>query len=152
MAMSTIDEAESRRLAAEVEARGAQALEGIAISSGDSFVHESESQVILNGSYDINFTMDLVVKETGLFDDLGRRLGVPCEVSPLVRRIFEDWLARYGARAWSSAILRRIEDACGESLRAAGFPAELIDATPETPGEEVAVGRRERHESRAGRA
>ena len=33
---------------------------GIAVSSGNSFVHETESQVILNGSYNINFTMDLV--------------------------------------------------------------------------------------------
>ena len=40
---------------------------GIAISSGNSFVHETESQVILNGSYNINFTMDLVLKDTGFF-------------------------------------------------------------------------------------
>jgi len=39
--------------------------EGIRISSGNSFVHETESQVILNGSRDINFTMDLVVKDVG---------------------------------------------------------------------------------------
>ena len=42
---------------------------GIAVSSGNSFVHETESQVILNGSYNINFTMDLVLKDTGLFDN-----------------------------------------------------------------------------------
>ena len=38
-----------------------KAYKGIAVSSGNSFVHETESQVILNGSYNINFTMDLVL-------------------------------------------------------------------------------------------
>jgi 3-hydroxyisobutyrate dehydrogenase len=35
------------------------AYDAIAASSGTSFVHETESQLILNGSYDIGFTMDL---------------------------------------------------------------------------------------------
>jgi 3-hydroxyisobutyrate dehydrogenase len=34
--------------------------EAIRISSGTSFVHETESQLILSGSRDVNFTMDLV--------------------------------------------------------------------------------------------
>ena len=55
----------------------AKAYKGIAVSSGNSFVHETESQVILNGSYNINFTMDLVLKDTGLFDDLAKKLGDP---------------------------------------------------------------------------
>ena len=50
----------------------AKAYKGIAVSSGNSFVHETESQVILNGSYNINFTMDLVVKDTSLFNDLAK--------------------------------------------------------------------------------
>ncbi len=58
--------------------------EGIRISSGNSFVHETESQVILNGSRDINFTMDLVIKDVGLFDALAKELHVPLELSPLV--------------------------------------------------------------------
>ena len=41
------------------------AYEVIRASSGNSFVHETESQVILNGSYDIGFTMDLAVKDLG---------------------------------------------------------------------------------------
>jgi 3-hydroxyisobutyrate dehydrogenase len=48
----------------------AKAYKGIAVSSGNSFVHETESQVILNGSYNINFTMDLVLKDTGLLMNL----------------------------------------------------------------------------------
>ena len=46
----------------------------IKISSGNSFVHETESQVILNGSYNISFTMDLVLKDMSLFNDLSIKL------------------------------------------------------------------------------
>ncbi len=63
---------------------------GIAVSSGNSFVHETESQVILNGSYNINFTMDLVLKDTGLFDNLAKKLNAPLEISPKIVEIFKD--------------------------------------------------------------
>jgi 3-hydroxyisobutyrate dehydrogenase len=118
----------------------ATTFEAIRISSGNSFVHETESQVILNGSYNINFTMDLVIKDMGLFDSLGRKLDVPLEVSPLVLDIFKDGQERYGPRAWSSSIVRRLEEACGADLRAPGFPEELVDHEPKEPGEEVIVG------------
>ena len=117
-----------------------KAYEAIRISSGNSFVHETESQVILNGSYNINFTMDLVLKDMGLFDGLAQRLEVPLEVSPLVLDIFRDGRARYGDRAWSSMIVKRLEEACGLELRAPGFPAEMTDDEPEEPGAEVFVG------------
>jgi 3-hydroxyisobutyrate dehydrogenase len=113
--------------------------EAVRISSGNSFVHETESQVILNGSYNINFTMDLVVKDMSLFDGLAERLDVPLEVSPLVLDIFKDGQTRYGERAWSSMIVKRLEDACGVDLRAAGFPEEIVDDEAEEPGHEVIV-------------
>ena len=65
----------------------AKAYKGIAVSSGNSFVHETESQVILNGSYNINFTMDLVLKDTGLFDELAKKLNAPLEISPKIVEI-----------------------------------------------------------------
>lgn len=117
----------------------ATAFEAIRISSGNSFVHETESQVILNGSYNINFTMDLVVKDMGLFDGLAKRLEVPLEVSPMVLDIFKDGQARYGERAWSSMIVKRLEDACATELRAPGFPEEIVDDESEEPGYEVIV-------------
>ncbi len=115
--------------------------EAIRISSGNSFVHETESQVILNGSYNINFTMDLVVKDMGLFDDLAQQLKIPLEISPKVREIFKDGQARYGKRAWSSMIVKRLEDACGSELRAPGFPEEIVDDELEKTGAEVIVTR-----------
>ena len=110
---------------------------GIAISSGNSFVHETESQVILNGSYNINFTMDLVLKDTGLFDNLAKRLNAPLEVSPLIVKIFKDGQKKYGSRAWSSMIVKRMEDLNNIDFRADWFPDELIDNEQEEKGYEV---------------
>ncbi|MEX0923498.1 MAG: NAD(P)-dependent oxidoreductase [Rhodovibrionaceae bacterium] len=119
----------------------ATAYEAIRISSGNSFVHETESQVILNGSYNINFTMDLVIKDIGLFEAAAARAGVPLEISPKVLEIFRDGQARYGPRAWSSMIVKRLEEACGTDLRAPGFPAELVDEEAEETGREIFAAR-----------
>ena len=111
--------------------------EAIRISSGNSFVHETESQVILNGSRDIGFTMDLVLKDIGLFQKLADDAGVALELSPELIRIFEDGIARYGERAQSDDIIRRLEDPTGFSITAPGFPAEMVDDEPEEEGHEV---------------
>ncbi len=113
------------------------AFEAIRISSGNSFVHETESQVILNGSRDISFTMDLVAKDIGLFQQLADRAGVPLELSPKLIEIFADGIRRYGARELSPNIIRRLEEATGLDIRAPGFPAEMVDDEPEEPGAEV---------------
>jgi len=111
--------------------------EAIRISSGNSFVHETESQVILNGSRDINFTMDLVSKDIGIFQAIAERHDVPLEVSPLLVEIFKDGEARYGSRELSPNIIRRLEDAVGVDILAPGFPPEMTDDEPEEPGYEV---------------
>jgi 3-hydroxyisobutyrate dehydrogenase len=111
--------------------------EAIRISSGNSFVHETESQVILNGSRDISFTMDLVIKDVGLFDEIAKEHGVPLEISPLILDIFKDGQDRYGPRELSPNIIRRLEDACGVEVLAPGFPAEMVDDEPEEKGAEV---------------
>ncbi len=111
--------------------------EAIRISSGNSFVHETESQVILNGSRDISFTMDLVKKDIGLFQAVADRAGVPLEMNPVMIEIFDDGIARYGERELSPNIVRRLEDATGLEIRAPGFPPEMQDDEPEEPGYEV---------------
>ena len=117
------------------------AYEAIRISSGNSFVHETESQVILNGSRDINFTMDLVVKDISLFQEIADRESVPLEISPLLIEIFRDAQTRYGPREWSPNVIRRLEDSTGLDIRAPGFPAEIVDHEAERLGEEVVVSR-----------
>ena len=110
---------------------------GISVSSGNSFVHETESQVILNGSYNINFTMDLVQKDMTLFNQLSKKLNTPLEISPLILNIFKDSQKKYGPRAWSSMVVKRLEDKFGINFRASGFPDELIDSEKEEKGYEI---------------
>ena len=111
--------------------------EAIKISSGNSFVHETESQIILNGSRDINFTMDLVLKDIGLFQEIAERANVPLEVSPLLIQIFKDGIEKYGPREWSPNIIKRLEAATGLDITAPGFPDDIVDDEPEEPGYEV---------------
>ena len=111
--------------------------QGIKVSSGNSFVHETESQVILNGSYNINFTMDLVEKDMALFNNLSKKLNIPLEVSPLVLSIFKDAHKKYGSRAWSSMVVKRLEDVCKINFRAGGYPKELVDDEKEEKGYEI---------------
>ena len=110
---------------------------GIAASSGNSFVHETESQVILNGSYNINFTMDLVEKDVGLFQNLASKLGIDLEISPLVLEIIKDAKDKFGSRAWSSMVVKRLEDKYSANFRSSGYPEELVDKEKKEIGYEI---------------
>ena len=113
--------------------------EAIAMSSGTSFVHETESQLILSGSRDVNFTMDLVQKDIGLFQKIADDHGVPLEISPMVIDIMRDGQEQFGERAQSDRIIERLEKVTGLSILAAGFPEDLVDDEPEEIGYEVTV-------------
>ncbi len=102
-----------------------QAFEVITSSSGTSFVFETEGQLILNGSYDVGFSVELALKDLGFARRLGEHLGVPLELEPVVERLFERARDAYGAGAPSTPVVRLHEDAVGADLRAAGFPARL---------------------------
>ena len=101
------------------------AFEAIKESSGNSFVHETESQVILNGSYNINFTMDLALKDLGFAMEYGNEFGVPLDLAGHTYQTFIRAKAAYGGDAWSSQVVKLLEDATRTDLRAPGFPAEL---------------------------
>ena len=103
----------------------AKSFEAIKESSGNSFVHETESQVILNGSYNIQFTMDLACKDLGFATGFGRQFGVPLELAGLVEQTFIRARSQYGGGAWSSQVVKLLEDALGTDLRAPGFPEVL---------------------------
>ena len=115
------------------------AFEGIKISSGNSFVHETESQVILNGSYDVGFTMDLVCKDVGLFDKLTKKYQIPAEVSTLMLEIFQRGREKLGDRALSTSIVKLLEDKCNDNLRASGFPSFLEDKNQKQEAEEIII-------------
>lgn len=101
------------------------AWEAITASSGTSFVHETEGQLILNGSYDIAFTMDLALKDLGFAMGFGKEFGVPLDLASLTNQTFMKGKAVYGGTAQSTQIVKLLEDALGTDLRAAGFPARL---------------------------
>ena len=115
--------------------------EAIAASSGNSFVHETESQLILSGSRDVNFTLDLVQKDVGLFQKIADDHNVPLELSPLMISMLTDGQRRYGEKAQSDRMIERLEEATGLSITAPGFPTELVDDEPEERGYEVVVRR-----------
>ncbi len=101
------------------------AWEVITASSGSSFVHETEGQLILNGSYDIAFSMDLALKDLGFAMGFGREFGVPLDLASMTNQTFLKGRAVYGGEAQSTQIGKLLEDALGTDLRAEGFPARL---------------------------
>jgi 3-hydroxyisobutyrate dehydrogenase len=103
----------------------AQAYHAIAASSGNSFVHETEGQLILNGSYDIGFSMDLALKDLGFAMHFGREFGVPLELASITNQTYVLAKAAYGGKAESPMIAKLLEDALKTDLRAPGFPAKL---------------------------
>lgn len=117
--------------------------EAIKASSGNSFVHETESQVILNGSRDISFTMDLVSKDVGIFNELAVRKGLDLEVAPMIVDIFKDGEERYGPRELSPNIIKRLEERASVDVLGVGFPPEMVDDEPEEKGYEVIIPNRQ---------
>jgi 3-hydroxyisobutyrate dehydrogenase len=102
-----------------------QAWAAIAASSGTSFVHETEGQLILNGSYDIAFSMDLALKDLGFAMSFGKEFGVPLDLASMTNQTFVKGKAAYGGAAQSTQIAKLLEDALKTDLRAPGFPARL---------------------------
>ena len=103
----------------------AQAYHVIKASSGNSFVHETELQLVLNGSYNINFTMELACKDLGFAMKLGREFGVPLDLAAITAQTFIRARETYGGGAASTQVVKLLEDALHTDLRAPGFPAEL---------------------------
>jgi 3-hydroxyisobutyrate dehydrogenase len=99
--------------------------DAIRASSGNSFVHETEGQVILNGSYDIGFTLDLACKDLGFAQQLSKNFGVPLALADKVAEIFSTARESFGGDAWSPKVVKLLEDQLGSKLRADGFPAQL---------------------------
>jgi 3-hydroxyisobutyrate dehydrogenase len=102
-----------------------QAWNAINASSGNSFVHETEGALILNGSYDIAFSIDLALKDLGFAMSFGREFGVPLELTALTQQTYVAAKAAYGGAAQSPMIAKLLEDLLDTDLRAEGFPARL---------------------------
>jgi 3-hydroxyisobutyrate dehydrogenase len=104
----------------------AQSWHAIAASSGNSFVHETEGALILNGSYDIAFNIDLALKDLGFALGFGREFGVPLDLASMTQQTYIAAKAAYGGDAQSPMIAKLLEDLLNTDLRAEGFPAKLV--------------------------
>ena len=102
-----------------------QAWHAIKASSGNSFVHETEGALILNGSYDIAFNIDLALKDLGFALGFGKEFGVPLDLASMTNQTYVAAKAAYGGEAQSPMIAKLLEDLLGTDLRAPGFPARL---------------------------
>ena len=102
-----------------------QAWHAIKASSGNSFVHETEGALILNGSYDIAFNIDLALKDLGFAMQFGREFGVPLDLAGATQQTYVAARAAYGGHAQSPMIAKLLEDLLDTDLRAPGFPARL---------------------------
>ncbi|WP_333817799.1 NAD(P)-dependent oxidoreductase [Tabrizicola sp.] len=102
-----------------------QAWHAIAASSGNSFVHETEGALILNGSFDIAFNIDLALKDLGFALGFGKEFGVPLDLASITNQTYIAAKAAFGGEAQSPMIAKLLEDLLGTDLRAEGFPARL---------------------------
>ncbi len=113
------------------------AYNSIKISSGNSFVNETETKVILSGSYDVGFTMDLVNKDIGIFNKLARQYNVPVPLGKIIKKNFYEGMKKFGKRSFSTSIVKLIENKCKIKMRAKNFPKKLIDNQSKHKGIEV---------------
>ena len=111
----------------------------IKISSGNSFVNETETKVILSGSYDVGFTMDLAKKDINLFNNLADEFKIPVDFAKLLNKKFKKGIKLFGSRSFSTKIVKMLEDECGIKMRAKNFPKKLIDYKKKNKGIEVKI-------------
>jgi 3-hydroxyisobutyrate dehydrogenase len=102
-----------------------QSWHAIQASSGNSFVHETEGALILNGSYDIAFNIDLALKDLGFALGFGKEFGVPLDLASITNQTYIAAKAAFGGEAQSPMIAKLLEDLLQTDLRAEGFPARL---------------------------
>ncbi len=99
----------------------------IKISSGNSFVNETETKVILSGSYDVGFTMDLVNKDINIFNKLAKQKKIPVDLAKILNKKFKNGMRILGKRSFSTSIVKLLENECNIKMRAKKFPKKLID-------------------------
>ena len=106
----------------------------IKISSGNSFVNETETKVILGGTYDVGFTMDLVKKDIKIFNKLANQHKIPIDLGKILNKKFKKGMNKLGNRSFSTSIVKLIENECNFKMRANKFPKKLIDKEKKLKG------------------
>jgi hypothetical protein len=76
-------------------------------------VHETEGALILNGSYDVAFNIDLALKDLGFAMEFGREFGVPLELAAMTEQTYVE----AKGRLWRQ---RPVADNCKAARRSSG--------------------------------
>jgi len=122
-----IGAAEGLMLARQAGLDLATSYHAIQASSGNSVEFETVAPVILNGSLDTSFTLDLACKDLGLMTKLGKQYQTPLLFTGLIEHLFLEARAKYGGSAWTPHVAKMIEDVTGVEMRADGFPDRMMD-------------------------
>ena len=109
----------------------------IKISSGNSFVNETETKVILSGSYDVGFTMDLANKDISLFNKLADNHKIKVDLGRILNKKFNKGMKIFGKRSFSTSIVKLVENQCNIKMRAKKYPKKLIDKNLKQKGVEI---------------
>lgn len=92
--------------------------EAINASYGGSFVSENDGPRLLGGEFDSTFPLRLVCKDARLTAALARETGTPIPVATLVEQTYERARLHFGDEATCHNVMRLIEEAVGQELRA----------------------------------
>ena len=95
--------------------------DAICASSGASREFEDWIPVVLNGSLNTGFTLELALKDLGFATELADAYDVPLPTTSLIKSLFEQARGEYGGQAWTPHVLKMLEEQAGVELRAAGF-------------------------------
>ena len=104
--------------------------EAVCASSGTSREFEDWVPVILNGSLNTGFSLDLALKDLTFVRELADQSDAPFELTRLCESMFKQAKHRYGGDAWTPHVVQAMEEASGVELRAPGF-APTIDESLE---------------------
>jgi 3-hydroxyisobutyrate dehydrogenase len=85
---------------------------------GGSFACSEGAPLILDGSYNPNFTLDLVLKDFALARELSKELACGWKLIPEVEAYYEQARQQYGGDAGMLSVVRLTEDAACLTLRA----------------------------------
>lgn len=104
------------------------------VSSGNSFCWETEVPLVLQGSYDPNFTAKMMHKDISLGLELAKRHGVPQPANELVRDQYEAAMTAYGEHVRARARSSNGPLAHRPPRTTSGNPSARVETYPSSAG------------------
>merc|ERR1712154_147934 len=82
----------------------------IRYSAGNSFVWETEAPLVMNGTYDPNFSLEFQCKDMNLGNNIANRFGASIELNSVAHKIYEEARIKYGDKGPSSLQIHGVFD------------------------------------------